>query len=131
MRHFLGLSLGLLLVLSGPVPCQEAESGGELKVEKIVAATSVENREAVGEGTEFEASAGKIYCWTKITVKTPPAAVKHVWYLGEQKVHEYSLELKYPATRTWSVKSIKAGSWKVEVTDAAGKVLSQVTFTVK
>jgi hypothetical protein len=131
MSRILWLGGWLLLAFSVQVLCQEAGSGGEVKVEKIVAATSVESREPAGEGTEFEAAAGKVYCWTKITTKTPPSTVKHVWYLGDQKVHEFSLELKYPATRTWSVKSIRAGSWKVEVIDPEGKVLSQVAFTVK
>ncbi|MBI1983487.1 MAG: DUF2914 domain-containing protein, partial [Acidobacteria bacterium] len=46
-------------------------------------------------------------------------------------VFEISLDIKYPSTRTWSVKTVKAGSWRVEITDDAGNVLSAVGFTVK
>ena len=102
-----------------------------VKVEKIVVATSVENHDPVGENTEFQASVGTLYCWTKITAANPPATIKHVWYDDDKKVFELSLDIKFASTRTWSSKSVKAGSWKVEVTDDAGTVLSSVTFTVK
>jgi hypothetical protein len=106
-------------------------SGQGLKVDKAVAATAVENREPVGEATEFDASVGKVYCWSKIAAETVPATIKHVWYVDEQKVFELELEIKYPSTRTWSAKTIKAGSWRVDITDEAGTVLSSVSFTVK
>ena len=109
----------------------EKAASQDLKVEKIVVATSVENREPVGENTEFEASVGTVYCWTKITASTTPATIKHVWYLDDKKVFEIPLELKYASTRTWSSKSVQTGKWKVEVTDDSGTVLSSLTFTVK
>jgi hypothetical protein len=109
----------------------EKAASQDLKVEKIVVATSVENWEPVGENTEFEASVGTVYCWTKITASTTPATIKHVWYLDDKKVLEIPLELKYASTRTWSSKSVKTGDWKVEVTDDAGAVLSSIAFTVR
>lgn len=109
----------------------EKAASQDLKVEKIVVATSVENREPVGENTEFEALVGTVYCWTKITASTTPATIKHVWYLDDQKVFEIPLELKYASTRTWSSKTVSTGNWKVEVTDDAGTVLSSIGFTVK
>lgn len=125
--------LGLFLALSLIAATVSVKAAGEkpITVEKIVAATGVENRDAVGENTGFEASVGKVYCWTKVTSKTPPANIKHVWYVDEKKVFEQPLELKSPSARTWSCKTVKAGKWKVEVTDDAGAVLSSVEFTVK
>ena len=110
---------------------QEKPADQGLKVEKALAATSVENREPVGENTEFEASVGTVYCWTKIAAQTTPATIKHVWYAGDQRVFEKPLEIKYASTRTWSSKSVKAGNWRVDVTDDAGAVLASVSFTVK
>jgi hypothetical protein len=123
-----------VLVALGVAVAQEktiktADQG--IVVEKIVAATSVDNHEAVGENKEFDASVGTIYCWTKVTAKTVPATIKHVWYLGDKKVFEQSLDLKFASTRTWSSKSVRPGSWKVDVTDDAGTVLSSVNFVVK
>ncbi len=123
-----------VLVMLGVAAAQEIPgkvADQSIKVDKIVAATSVDKLEPVGENTEFDASVGTVYCWTKVSAKTVPATIKHVWYLGDKKVFEHSLDLKFPSTRTWSSKSVKSGSWKVDVTDEAGTVLSSVTFTVK
>jgi hypothetical protein len=133
MKQLIGLFVCVLVAL-GVAAAQEktnqaADQG--IKVEKIVAATSVDNHEPVGENTEFDASVGTVYCWTKVTATTVPATIKHVWYFGDKKVFEQSLDLKFASTRTWSSKSVKSGSWKVDVTDDAGAVLSSVSFTVK
>ena len=108
-----------------------AATHANLKVEKGVAATAVENREPVGENTEFEATVGTVYCRTKITAQSVPATIKHVWYLGDKQVFEKALDLKFPSTRTRSSKSVKSGSWRVDVTDDAGTVLSSASFKVK
>ena len=133
MRRLLGLLIGLLLSTGLAAAQANPEKAGSqsFKVEKIVMATSVDNHEPVGENTEFAASAGNLYCWTKITASTTPATIKHVWYFSDKKVFEQSLDIKFTSTRTWSSKSVKAGSWKVDVTDEAGAVLSSVAFTVK
>lgn len=126
--------LGCVLVALGVAIVQEKTSKAAdqgITVEKIVVATSVDNHDPVGENKEFEASVGTVYCWTKVTAKTVPVAIKHVWYFGDKKVFEQSLDLKFASTRTWSNKSVKSGSWKVDVTDDAGTVLSSVSFTVK
>jgi len=133
MKQLIGLFVCVLVAL-GVAAAQEktnqaADQG--IKVEKIVAATSVDNHEPVGENQEFDASVGTVYCWTKVTATTVPATIKHVWYFGDKKVFEQSLDLKFASTRTWSSKSVKSGSWKVDVTDDAGAVLSSVSFTVK
>ncbi len=103
----------------------------DITVTKIVAAASVSNLDPVGENTEFPASVGTVSVWTKVSAKTVPTTIKHVWYFGDTKVFEQSLDIKFSSTRTWSTKSVKPGSWKVDVTDEGGTVLSSVSFTVK
>jgi hypothetical protein len=133
MRKIAGVGLCILFAVSVVFFLSANVNAAEktLTVEKIVTATSVENREPVGDKTEFEAAVGKVSCWTKVVAKTTPATIKHVWYLGDKKVFEQALELKNPTSRTWSTKAVKAGKWKVEVTDEGGAVLSSVEFTVK
>lgn len=131
MKTLLSILMSVLLVPSFAAAQEQSSSAAGLKVEKAVAATAVENREPVGEGTEFDASVGKVYCWTKILAEAAPTTIKHVWYADDQQVFEISLDIKYPSTRTWSVKTVKAGSWRVEITDDAGNVLSAVGFAVK
>jgi hypothetical protein len=133
MKKLLGLLIGVLLIPSFVAAQEQAKAAADqgLKVEKAVAATSVDNHEPAGENKEFEASVGTVYCWSKITAKTTPATIKHVWYLGDKKVFEKELDLKFPSTRTWSSKSVSPGNWRVDITDSAGAVLSSVSFTVK
>jgi hypothetical protein len=133
MKQLMGLFVCVLVAL-GVAAAQEKTSKAAdqgIKVEKIVVATSVNNLEPVGENKEFDASVGTVSCWTKVTAKTVPATIKHVWYFGDKKVFEYPLDVKFPSTHTWSSKSVKSGSWRVDVTDDAGTVLSSINFTVK
>lgn len=132
MKRLLSILVCVLLAPSMVAAQEKSSSTNQgLKVEKGVAATSVENREPLGESKEFEASVGRVYCWTKISAQTTPATIKHVWYLGDQKVFEKALEIKYPSTRTWTSKAVTAGNWRVDVSDEAGTVLSSISFTVK
>lgn len=133
MKKLLSSFVCVLFIASLAAAQEKSTSAGDqgLKVEKAVAATSVENREPVGENKEFEATVGTVYCWTKIAAAATPTTVKHVWYAGDQRVFEKALDIKYPSTRTWSSKSVKAGNWRVDVTDEAGTVLASVSFTVK
>ena len=129
-----GILLVCVLVTLGAAAAQEKSSkAGDqaIRAEKIVAATSVNNLEPVGENKEFESSVGIVYCWTKVSAKTAPATIVHVWYLADKKVFERPLGLKFASTRTWSSKSVRSGSSRVDVTDESGTVLSSVSFTVK
>lgn len=133
MKKLLSILVCALLIPSFAAAQEESSGAAEdgLKVEKAVAATGVEDREPVGEATEFEASVGRVYCWTKILAETTPTTINHVWYVDDEKVFEIALDINYPSTRTWSLKTIWAGNWRVDVTDDAGTVLSSVSFTVK
>jgi hypothetical protein len=129
MKMLLGI-LGCMF-LAVTLALGQEESAGGLKVEKAVAAASVEDREPVGEATEFDASAGTVSCWTKILAENPPTTIKHVWYADGEQVFEKTLDIKFASVRTWTTKTVKPGSWRVDVTDEAGTVLKSVTFTVK
>ena len=123
------LSLGGTAVAQAPE--KQAEAPKTIQVEKIALGTSLESRELVGEATEFDVSAGRIYCWTKITSENVPTTIKHVWYADAEKAAEVPLNIKYPTTRTWSSKAIWAGKWRVDVVSETGDVLASTDFTVK
>ena len=131
MRKLFPILLCVFVAAGVALAQEEPKSDAGLKVERAVAATGVENREPVGEASEFDASVGTVYCWSKILAESVPTSVKHVWYAGDQMVFEKTLDIKFPSTRTWSAKSVKSGSWRVDITDEAGTVLSSVSFTVK
>ena len=123
------LSLGGAVVAQAPK--EPAEAPKPYHVEKIALGTGVEARELVGEATEFDASVGRIYCWTRITSQNVPTTIKHVWYADGEQVAEVPLTINYPSVRTWSSKAISAGKWRVEVVSETGDVLASTDFTVK
>jgi len=114
-------------------PAQEpmkTPEAAEIKVEKIVTALSVENREPVNETAVFDKPAGRVYTWTRITTTEAPVKIKHIYYVGGKKMTEVELNINAKTYRVWSYKAIWPGSWKVEVTDESGKVLAAADFTV-
>jgi hypothetical protein len=127
MTRTLMTGLAVLALAGGAATLAQEPS---LSVEKIVFATGVEDREPVGEATEFDASVGRVYCWTKVQAAEVPTEIRHVWSLNGEKVSEVALQIRFPSTRTWSYKTISAGNWKVEVVDDAGTVISSAEFTV-
>jgi hypothetical protein len=113
-------------------PTQEpAQAPKPYQVEKIAVGTGVESRELVGEAAEFDVSAGRIFCWMRISAQDVPTTIKHVWYADGQQAAEVPLNISYPSMRTWSSKAIWAGKWKVEVVSEKGDVLASTDFTVK
>lgn len=114
-------------------PAQEPDktpAAAEIKVEKIVTASSVENREPVNEASAFDKTVGRVFTWTKITTTEAPVKIKHVYYDNDKKVAEVELNINASTYRVWSSKAVWPGNWKVEATDETGKALATVTFTV-
>jgi hypothetical protein len=125
-------------------PAQPAQPPAEVKQEapkaapqkpavaivKMAVGHAVQEREIVGEAASFDASVGRLYCWTKVKAETVPAGIKHVWYLGGKKVAEVPLAVKARSVRTWSSKSIAPGAWKVEAQAEGGEVLQSAEFAV-
>ena len=108
----------------------KAAPAAGIKVEKIVTASGVENREPINETSAFDKSAGKVYTWTRITGASTPARIKHIYYLNEKKEAEVELQVGGSPWRIWSNKNVRPGNWKVEVIDEAGATLAAAVFTV-
>jgi hypothetical protein len=117
-------------VVQAQAPQEGQPAGSGIKVEKIVAAVSVEKREPVGETSSFPAGTARVYIWTRITAQTAPVRIKHVYYHEDKKAAEVELAVNSSPYRVWSNKAVRPGSWKVEVTDETGVVLSSLTFSV-
>ena len=117
-------------MVASPLAAQEMADEGVTA--EIVIATGVEDREPVGEATEFPADVGTVYAWTRIS-GAANTTIQHVWRFGD---HEFPVSLNIgngSPWRTWSTKSIPAewdGEWTLEVRDADGNVVASTTFTV-
>jgi hypothetical protein len=114
-------------------PSAGAASGVE--VPEVVVCTGVANRKPEGEGTEFAADVGRLYCFTHIKGVSGTADIQHKWYLNDALVSTVTLTVKAASWRTYSYKTIGAGmsgSWRVDVVEGAtDAVLESVAFTVK
>jgi hypothetical protein len=82
----------------------------------------------------FPREDGKLYCFTRITGADEPTTVYHLWYYGEQVMSRVELPVNSPDWRTWSAMAFPGdwpGKWRVEIQDAAGKVMRQVSFQLR
>ena len=126
-RMLVVMGLCVLVVAAGVV-------AAELKVENAAICTGVKDRAPEGAAEKFPATAGKLYCFTKIVGGAEGTVIKHVWFHGEEKLDAVELKVGAASWRTWSAKTIDpklTGAWKVEVQDAEGKVLSTLNFTIE
>jgi hypothetical protein len=109
------------------------QESGAPQVAEMAICTAVENRTPVGSGTTFTAEGGELFCFTRIAGAGRPTAVTHVWYFGDREMFRLELDVQSVNWRTWSSKKIIpswTGAWKVEVLDAAGKLLKSLDFEV-
>jgi hypothetical protein len=125
-----------LIVLLAPFALMAQESGTStgLMVEEMTFCTGIEEREPVGEASEFTTELERVWCWTNIVGATDTTLVTHKWYWEGENVAEVELEIRYPRMRTWSYKTITPemiGNWKVEVVDPDGVILTEKSFTIK
>jgi hypothetical protein len=94
--------------------------------------TAVKDRTPEGVAEKFPASVGELYCYSQVTNVT--GKVVHVWFHADKEVFRIELPVKAARWRTWSAKKLvpaMTGAWRVEVQDAAGKVLATANFTVE
>ena len=130
------LFIGLLLLLTSwvaPLARTEAAESTSLKVEEAFICTDVAGLTPIGASAQFQASVGRLYCFTKITGAQKPTRVTHVWYYGESKQAWVTLEVGSARWRTYSSKAIQryqTGPWRVEVLGPDVEVLRTVNFEI-
>ena len=121
-------------ILEEPVAIEEAaEETPSAQVAQMAICRSVENREPLGAAESFDASVGKLYCFTNIVGAQTPIEITHAWYFGDTERAMVSLLVRSPNWRTYSSKNImpqEVGQWRVDVIGPEGEVLKTQTFTV-
>jgi hypothetical protein len=113
----------------------KAEAGAEeMTVARAVVGTGVDKMEPVGAAETFPAATEKVYCFIEVNNIPKDTDLSFVWSLGGKEVRKLDLPVKAgPKWRTWAYKNLggQKGDWKVEIKDAEGKVLKEVTFKVE
>ncbi len=116
------------------VAAATTQEGPSVEMEVGVICRDVQEREPVGEGTEFEATVGKLFCYTKIVGAEMPIEITHVWYYHEAEMARVNLPVEGARWRTWSIKNIWEkwiGDWHVDVIGPNGEVLKTLEFQIK
>ncbi len=115
---------------TAPAVSAPAAAASDVSVDEIGFGTDAQDRKLVGQATEFT-GVELVTCLTAVSAKTTPTTIKHVWYKDGANRGEVLLNVTSSPWRTWSNHYVEKGSWKVEVVDDKGAVVSSSEFTVK
>ena len=128
-----GCSIMILCLFATVLCAQEGEKSEGIRVAYGAICVGVQDREPVGVDSTFSATAGSLYCFTRIEGATDTTSVTHVWYYGEKKMTEITLAVKSSRWRTFSNKKIRpnwTGKWNVVVLSETGDPLAQLSFDI-
>jgi hypothetical protein len=136
MKRFLSLSVLCIAIVSMCLLAPNsvyAQQTGDLNVTGAVICKNIVDRQPVEPGTNFPATVGRLYLYSKIGDIQNPTQIVHAWYFGDSERARVSLNINPPAWRTYSSKIIQAyeiGKWHVKILDAAGNSLENVEFEI-
>jgi len=110
------------------------KEGPGFTIGRAVMGTGVENREPMGVSEVFPATTEKVYCFLEATNIPKDMEISITWFHGQKEMRKINLPLKAGSRwRTYAQKNLGGlkGDWKVEIKDAEGKLLKDLTFKVE
>jgi cytoskeletal protein RodZ len=121
-----------------PVPAPSLKptaTPAKLSVAEAIICENVQDRMPAGEQNSFPWSTPRIYVWSMIKAEKFPSKIRHIYYFGDQKISDVTLDVRSYSWRTWSYQSISderyKGPWRVDIATATGQVLRRLYFEVK
>lgn len=93
----------------------------------------IDNLNPINTGAVFSVTQGQIYCFTEFGSVRSQTVIYHRWYHRDALTTQIRLKLYPPRWATYSVlklREVDKGPWKVEITDAEGRVLSVLRFSL-
>lgn len=124
--------VALVLALATPVAAQDAPAAAQQDVTvEMAIARSITDRMPVDTASTFQATVGRVACWTRVSGATG-STIHHVWIHNGQEF-DVPMQIGGSPWRTWSTKEIQpdwTGDWRVEVRNASGTVLASTSFTI-
>lgn len=133
--------LACLLLAPGSAPAQQgaadpqAPGGGEPSPTLIQALVCEEVIDGIPQvpAIAFSISVGKVSCYTFFDPVPAKTSVTHNWYHRDEPSARIRLQLRPPRWATFSTIQLREtdkGPWRVEITDAAGRVLKVLRFSI-
>ncbi|MFO7569394.1 MAG: DUF2914 domain-containing protein [Smithellaceae bacterium] len=132
-RVFISMIVAFLAMGVAFSACAQDKTTG-FTIQRLVVATGIEDREPVGAADTFPADTPKVYCFLEVVHVEQDTNVTFAWIHEGKEIHRTALVLK--AGSRWRTRAEKTlhqatGHWKVEIRDAEGQVLKEVSFTVE
>jgi len=112
------------------VLAQEAQEQQGMKVTESGVGSGVVDRELQGRAESFPEES-EVWFWTRVEGGNEGDYLVHVWLRNGEEVHRYEPRVGGAHWRTWSSKTMYAGSagdWIVEARSEDGLVLARETF---
>jgi len=131
--YVLLIVIALIIVPLSHAVTSMAQETTTLLVSEVSICRDVVDRQPVGAGDSFEASVGKLTCFTKITGSQSPTEISHAWYFGDTQRAKVTLTVKSSSWRTHSTKRIQPheiGDWRVDVLGPGGEILQVLQFKI-
>lgn len=134
MRKYWPAVIAASITLTTMAAAQEPAPAGAAKVAtaEVSVGTAIENRMLVGQAETFPRSAGKLFCFSRIS-NAEGSEIEHVWYKGDTEAARVKLAIGGSPWRTHSSKRLGedgAGEWRCDVVQG-DKVIQSVKFKVE
>lgn len=134
----MGLAVAVLFFGLASVKAQdkvEPASGANagIALSRAVICEALENLNPVNTAAVFSVTQGQIYCFTEFGKVHSQTVIHHRWYHRDALTTQIRLKIYPPRWATYSVlklREVDKGPWKVEITDAEGRVLSVLRFSI-
>jgi len=137
------LALGVLWLLlfigawkaQAQAPPRGGAASGSAKLSLVQALVCEDVKDGIpsNPAIAFSISAGKIYCYTLFDQITEDTFVYHHWFFRDKPSARIRLSIKQPRWSTFSsiqLREADKGPWRVEITDAGGRLLKNLRFSV-
>jgi hypothetical protein len=111
-----------------------AQEAAPLQVERFVFCTRLEKLEPVEPGDRLPSGREMIIAFLEARQITADTTVTFVWIYGDKELRSMTVPIpKGPRWRTFDGKipESNTGPWRVELRDAAGKVIRSASFIVE
>lgn len=118
---------------AGAEPSETPAAPAKLTLVQAIVCEQVENLAPKNPAVVFALDLGEVACFTAFDPVPEETVIYHQWFFRDQPSARVRLRLKPPRWSSFSRIQLRpgdAGPWRVEITDADGKILAQQRFSV-
>lgn len=118
---------------AGAEPSETPAAPAKLTLVQAIVCEQVENLTPRNPAVVFALELGEVACFTAFDPVPEETVIYHQWFFRDRPSARVRLRLKPPRWSSFSRIQLRpgdAGPWRVEITDAEGKILAQQRFSV-